>query len=269
MNFREILRALEKLPKPSQAELARAARMLRQAGYSVTNPTSPVEPSGWNQGKISGTGLRQPAAERRLPLPGWQERPQVERAPTRDTSQDDLLQGQMFAVSSSNVHSIGMRIDAPGQTQGTLMVRFLATREGGVRLGPGSLYGYYEVPVRLFREFQHASSKGKFVWDELRVRGTISGHRYNYALIGVVGQFAGGQHRENYVPRQAALKRGQSGEHFIPRTFRVTGLGTRGPSGMFRMGTRPVRSQLSPAVASLRGPNPDRGPGPDALRFNP
>lgn len=46
----------------------------------------------------------------------------------------------------------------------------------------GPMYAYYDVPARVFNRMRLAASKGKFVWDELRVRGTIHGHKYRYSL---------------------------------------------------------------------------------------
>jgi hypothetical protein len=39
-----------------------------------------------------------------------------------------------------------------------------------------------------------APSKGGWVWDHLRIRGTVSGHQKDYELAGIVG---------GYVPRKA------------------------------------------------------------------
>lgn len=106
-----------------------------------------------------------------------------------------LVTGEMVEVRSSNVHSIGYDVDNQ-----TLYVRFWATR---VRRGqevrfPGSLYGYRDVWPEEFLDFLDAASKGNWVWDHLRERGTVSGHKKPYFLAGIVG---------GYVPRQAALAR--------------------------------------------------------------
>lgn len=249
MNFRAMLKELEKA-RPSPAEISKAAALLKRAGFRVQSPYT------WNEGKISPS-RQKPTRTTPAPLPGWDEH--VRNQPDPD---DDLLQGQMFEVESSNVHSIGMQIENKGDRTGTLKVRYLAQHKGGVRAGPGSLYGYFEVPVSLFREFQRADSKGEWVWRNLRVLGTVAGHKYEYELLGITGQFVAGRQIESYVPRQAALRRGQGGQHFITRTFREGRLLAPG-----RFGTVKVKSQLAPSVASMRGPNPSRGPGPDELRF--
>jgi hypothetical protein len=108
---------------------------------------------------------------------------------------DPIITGEMIPVKSSNVHSIGFIWNDERPTDGTLKVRFLDS-SGGKKTGKGgATYHYYDVHPRVFIEFQKASSKGKFVWDKLRVRGTVSGHQYRYGLarLGSSG----------YVPRQA------------------------------------------------------------------
>lgn len=172
--------------------------------------------------------------------------------PELDQDQLDLMHGTMHDVVSSNVHSIGMQAQ-PGARTGTLLIRFLGTQPNGRRGGKGPTYAYRDVPIELFRAFRTAASKGKFVWDHVRVRGTVSGHRFPYELIGVVN---------GYVPRQAGLKRGQAGEFFLRRTW--TGYKRNRQTGKLEKVT--LQSQLPERLVSSRGPNPDRGPGLDRLR---
>ena len=130
--------------------------------------------------------------------------------------------------TSSNVYSFQFH-RRPGDTTGTLYVTYKANafhagslstgrRKKGGRTGdtqlmgragrtvsgkensPGSKYAYLNVPPAVFTRMKDAYSKGKFVWDELRVRGTIHGHRYRYVLA--QGQLVGSQGRL-YVPRKA------------------------------------------------------------------
>lgn len=134
----------------------------------------------------------------------------------RVRNEDPLVSGKMVDVQSSNVHSIGFRIDpdsAQGmhQSTGTLLIRFLDTDGSGKRSGMGPLYEYYDVPAALFQQFRRAASKGKFVWDRIRVRGTVAGHRFSYSLADIV---------RDYVPRQAGIKRGSQGEFYMTRRFR-------------------------------------------------
>lgn len=83
------------------------------------------------------------------------------------------------------------------------------------RKGPGPVYDYHNVPKRVFERFSSAPSKGGAVWDMLRVRGTIYGHKYDYNLVAasvvdvvipkiVKGQLTAGRRvgRITYVPRK-------------------------------------------------------------------
>jgi len=157
-------------------------------------------------------------------LPGWPRTEPLGRpANTYDVDYPENLpegiippddDGHLRRVSSSNVYAIGYRYE-----DRTLLVQFLATDASGNRVGPGSLYEYFQVPPMIWERFKGAGSKGKFVWDELRVRGTISGHKFAYDLAGVTG---------DYVPRRAQLvhitgPRGgrRAQEAYVPRAFNV------------------------------------------------
>lgn len=108
---------------------------------------------------------------------------------------DPIITGEMIPVKSSNVHSIGFIWNDDRPAEGTLKVRFLDSSGGKKSSRGGATYHYYDVHPRVFIEFQKASSKGKFVWDKLRVRGTVSGHQYRYELARLSSS--------GYVPRQA------------------------------------------------------------------
>lgn len=108
---------------------------------------------------------------------------------------DPAITGAMIRVQSSNVHSIGFDWNDRTPEKGTLKVAFLDHQKGGSRNGKGATYYYYDVHPKIFFDFQRAASKGKFVWDQLRVRGTVSGHKYRYRLAAIS--------KSGYVPRQA------------------------------------------------------------------
>lgn len=180
---------------------------------------------------------------------------QIERLPRSHP----LVTGEMIETpDSSNVHSFGF----DNETH-SLFVRFkdqskkaaagykiksvFSSSGGGFGAGrphrPGALYMYHHVPARLFLTFIDASSKGGWVWDHLRIRGTLSGHQYDYALVGVQGA---------YVPRKATLT--PEGEAFIPRTI-FTDKGRSLSSPLPEQLVRPLRP-LYPGGGSLgRPPN--------------
>jgi len=138
----------------------------------------------------------------------------------------------MFRVTnSSNVHSYGYDLAST-----TLYVRYLSANldakkvkfkrndAGGlqhVSVGrgafrgrsskPGPMYAYFGVPSRVFKSMQAAVSKGKFVWDALRVRGSIWRHQYSYKLVAAgvahIGKDSAGRADSIlYVPRRASRK---------------------------------------------------------------
>lgn len=176
-------------------EINAAANLLIARGYGDVTPNEIVK--------------------RKSPMRGVEPNPESERGKSLWKIQDGpgIWTGEMIDVKSSNVHSIGFRADPRSgdpPRSGTLLIRFLGKDAGGKRSGPGALYEYHEVPADLFRKFKWAASKGKFVWDNVRVRGTVSGHKFAYDLAGI---------SQGYVPRQAGLRRGHQGEWFMPRKF--------------------------------------------------
>jgi len=119
----------------------------------------------------------------------------------------------MILVESSNVYAIGYRWNEQQPAQGTLLVRFWEKDDKGKKSGPGPTYAYYNVHPQVFHAFEIAASKGKFVWDRLRIRGTVTGHQFAYRLVGLG--------RSGYVPRQAT--RYGNKEYFIGRSVTAGG----------------------------------------------
>lgn len=121
-----------------------------------------------------------------------------------------IVTGDMVETPrSSNVYAFGYDLDTR-----SLYVRFKdrippggeGDGYGGRPHRPGSIYRYFNVPPAVFLGMLKASSRGKFIWDVIRVRGTVSGHNYDYALVGTQG---------GYVPRKAQYR--PEGEAFMPR----------------------------------------------------
>lgn len=203
---------------------------------------------------------RSQLATARPPIQSIGGRPQVENDDWRNFPADEPILEGMYEVKSSNVHSIGYYHPTTHSGNGDLMVRFLAGKSGH-RQGKGALYRYFDVPVSVWESFKKATSTGKAVWTDLRVLGTVSGHQYAYDLEGVG--------RNQRIPRQAGLKRGATGEFFLPRTLgnRRSTLperqvrGPRGPLPGYNKprGSRPVhdhklnRVQLIDSQGRYRG----------------
>ena len=85
---------------------------------------------------------------------------------------------------------------------GSLYVRYLTddTRE------PGAIYRYAGVKPGEYLDLVDSPEPIDWIWDNLRVRGTVSGHTRDYELVGIG---LGG------VPRKAVLR--EDGEWYVPR----------------------------------------------------
>lgn len=112
---------------------------------------------------------------------------------------------------SSNVFSFAYDADV-GQLYVTYKAAGPLTNERsrtGYRKRPhvrGPTYAYggagRPIPNSLYEQFvTETHSKGMFVWDHLRVRGTVHGHKYPYMLT--AGELRDGS---IYVPRKATAK---------------------------------------------------------------
>lgn len=242
-------------------ELQAAIQLLQAFGHEVIPP--PAAQAGV-KGKAEqaqkyletlGFQVNKPKA-----LPGWREFVQQQQItkgkPPRKTVDidvgagrlsrikldDPVLTGNMIPVESSNVHSIGFMMAAGSPQIGTLLVRFLQPRGESKVAGP--LYEYYNVRTELFQRFRRAASKGRFVWDNLRIRGTLSGHRYDYKLAGI---------SYGHVPRKATLT--GRGEEFVKRTF----LGEHSRTGERKLFES--RETILVRPIAFRGKQPNRGKG--------
>lgn len=79
----------------------------------------------------------------------------------RKSSRD--IASNLVRVRSSNIWAYGMDIKDRKDKTGTLVIQFKGTNGG-----PGDIYLYYDVPVKLWREFISAPSKGHFMWMNIR-----------------------------------------------------------------------------------------------------
>jgi hypothetical protein len=159
----------------------------------------------------------------------------------RYKTDDPAVTGVMVPVTSSNVHSIGFQFNLKAPAKSTLLVRYLQGDKHSKTMGP--LYGYADVHPKLFEQFLRASSKGGFVWDELRIRGTIAGHQYRYTLLQAVG---------GNVPRRAILV---NGIQILKRRVRQA---KDGRVGVSKLQTE-VKGPYRPTSNRPNRGNPDRG----------
>ena len=133
-----------------------------------------------------------------------------------------IITGDMVPTpGSTNVYEFGYDADSS-----YLYVRFkqgLAPGEHVRPQAPGALYRYSGVTpeefLTLYALRNHSGNgggPGDWVWDHLRIRGTVSGHQKDYELVGVMN---------GYVPRKATLEREPTGElmeYFVPRIIKTT-----------------------------------------------
>lgn len=113
---------------------------------------------------------------------------------------DPVLTGVMVAVQSSNVHSIGFRFNFDYPLKSKLIIRYKQkNRRGGSGMVGGPTYEYDDVHPDWFDDLQQVGSKGKWVWDHLRIRGTVAGHQYTYNLTRAA---------QGYLPRRALVNSG-------------------------------------------------------------
>lgn len=204
-------------------ELKAAMDLLNQFGYEVTPPTQRTGSETGLSTPPSTTSRVAPPMTPTQPLstPGERvgEQPAIEAGTSnyvtkvvdgrryRIRRDDPILTGQMIKVKSSNVHSIGYIWKDSDPARGTLQVRFLDHRKGRGANRAGAGYQYFEVHPKVFVAFTTAASKGKFVWDRLRIRGTVSGHQYRYSIATLAS--------DGYVPRKA--RRIGDQEYFLRR----------------------------------------------------
>lgn len=173
-------------------------------------PTKP--PSGRTISPVEEPGKpREPEIGRRTEPP--KAPPTHDQPEAIEETADGKLVEWVMVTRSSNVFAFAYEWNPRNAREpGNLLVKFLGG-DSKHRSGPGAMYRYFDVNRSVFVAFKMAASKGGFVWDELRIRGTVSGHQYSYALAGTGPS--------GYIPRQAVVaKRGRVGRGaFVRRTF--------------------------------------------------
>jgi hypothetical protein len=245
----ELLRAFgfEVLPRPgmplSRQELQRAVQAARQfldwaSQLQHVPERRPVQPARMLAEQIE--------KRRRQAIEGDYVIVPFADGPRQYPADHPLVTGEMVRVQSSNVYSIGYDLNTH-----TLYVRFLVERisDGRVTRSPGSLYGYRNVTPEEFLDFLSAPSKGNWVWDHLRIRGTVSGHQKDYFLAGISG---------GYIPRKATLKwirHPRTGKPYLAEVFapRTVILG-----GQYVTSQRPL--EVVQVLKVVRPPRPELRP---------
>jgi len=206
--------------EPDRRAVAAAKSYLESLGYTVVPPG---EMPGRREELPGGLELRPGRKTVDVPLSTGQT--------MRLRPDHPMLTGELVACQSSNVHSFRYDYETA-----TLYVRFLGRAGRGAHGGPGPLYRYSDVEPELFLSLQRAASKGGWVWDHLRIRGTISGHQKDYELVGVSG---------GYVPRKATMT--PMGEAYTPRKVRL-------PGGQWVQSKRPLQVVRPLAPVGAEGP---------------
>lgn len=162
---------------------------------------------------------------------------------------DPVLTGVMIAVQSSNVHSIGFRFDFDRPLKSKLVIRYKQKDRKSGRSGTvgGPTYEYDDVHPDWFDDLQQVGSKGKWVWDHLRIRGTVAGHQYKYNLVRAA---------QGYLPRRAVVNMGI--QRFVRRQRTAVY-----PDGRTRILRSPLPNQVvgrySPTAHRPNIGNMDRG----------
>jgi hypothetical protein len=144
---------------------------------------------------------------------------------------DPILTGKSVPVQSSNVQSVSFELNQNRPERSQLRVQYWQQDPNSGTKQPGPVYGYSPVSPQLFRRLLRSGSSGSWVWDNLRVRGTVSGHRVPYTLLAARG----------HIPRRAVAIGGR--EWFVRR--HLTALL---PAGR----TRSVQSSLPSRPVSVR-----------------
>jgi hypothetical protein len=158
---------------------------------------------------------------------------------------DPAITGKMQPVRSSNVHSIGFQMNLQNPMRSTLFVKYLQTYGNKGVKGSGPTYGYKNVPPQVFQSFLAANSKGKFVWDQLRIRGTVAGAQYEYYLDSI---------SRGYVPRRAVI---ENGIQILKRRKRQEAKSGRTVISQLR--ERVIGPYRPPRGSPVNRGNPDRG----------
>lgn len=242
-----------------------AKELLTNAGYTIT-PAGKVIPASrpfWQDEPAEEEQQAEPPVNvSSRPTQSTPSREPEETREAEDQGEPEItMTPEIRTPASSNVYSFQYDYEAKilyvryqehtvnpasmSKAGGRTHVRgHLGHTVGGKSGAPGARYAYYNVPARIFEKMVRAPSAGRAVWDELRVRGTAYGHRFQYSLSeaqtvthqGVTGV---------YIPRKITA------QGYRARTMPVEGTGRR----LWAHSALPEERR----VFRGRPPGPDRG----------
>ena len=159
------------------------------------------------------------------------------------SADDPIFTGRMIAVRSSNVCRVGYELNQNRPERSQLRVQFWQQDPDSGTKQPGPVYGYAGITPQLFRHLLRSGSSGEWVWDNLRLRGTVSGHRVPYTLLSARG----------HIPRRAVAIAGR--EWFVRRHLTALLPGGRTRAVQSSLPSRPVSQRpisRRPTVSRMR-----------------
>lgn len=236
-----LLRTLASGGPRAQPDLEAMAELLRAHGYTVLPPEAAPAKQ-----RRAPRGARQYPGERVPPRVKTIELKMASGRYRRFPKQHPIVTAAMIqAPASTNVAEFSYHYDAA-----SLYVRYWAKGKKGGR-HKGSMYRYSDVTPEEFLKLykvrdlgdQHIpgiKSPGTFVWEVLRIPGTVAQHAKSYKLVGVA---------RGYVPRKATEY------EYIPRDFKTVkgdwlrSQLPRGPTGVARPTTMGAQGARGPGQA--------------------
>ena len=157
----------------------------RGVGTGGLPPEPPEQPGGGQRGNMRPSRVNPGDAP---PLPG-EESPYGQETLTPQSSNVFSFSYQprnstLYVTFKGNVlHGDGVRTGKGRRGGMDQLIGRRGRTVGGKSDTRGPMYAYDGVPARVYQRMQLAQSKGRFVWDELRIRGTIYGHKYPNRLV--------------------------------------------------------------------------------------
>lgn len=187
-------------PRFGDPDYKKAIEIAERAGQAISPPVPPTK--------------RFPTASESDRTEAMQEANQPEFSSLYRTPQSSNVWSFQYRYSTSTLY---VRFKAPSLNADAVRTApgagGLISHQGtlgktvtGKTNDPGPLYSYFDVPVRVFNRLVRAHSAGKAVWDNLRIRGTVWGHQFRYALAEGANVPGEGGRAGLYVPRRATKK---------------------------------------------------------------